>query len=294
MTNESRNIAVIFDFDETLTQDSTSQFLSANGIDTESFWTDHKEWVNEGWDPTLAFLQKFLNLVGEDNQLGELTNEDLREFGSTLDFYPGIPDLFDELRNTVGEFESLGPRIEFYIVSSGLSEIIRGSSISNYFKQIWGCEFGSNNNEVVNSIKRSISFTEKTRYIFEINKGIVPEGFVEEEDLNNPYLVNKDVDDEKRRVPIKNMIYLGDGQTDIPCFSLIEDNGGQTFAVCDPNREDAPENAHKRLLNPGRVSNIFTPDYQEDSLLGEFLRLSVENICSEMETRHRSPYSNPD
>ena len=132
-------IALIFDFDDTLTDDSTSRLLEEYKIDADDFWNRQvKKRVDDEWDPTLAYLDLILENIGDDRPLGNLRNEDLRKLGAKLEFYKGLPELFGSLKKDVAEHRISNPSIEFYIISGGLEEIIRGSSIAGYFHGIWG------------------------------------------------------------------------------------------------------------------------------------------------------------
>jgi hypothetical protein len=124
-------------------------------------------------------------------------------------------------------------------------------------------------------IKRVISFTEKTRYIFEINKGIDPE-----ESTKNPYLVNTDIPKDDCKIPFPNMIYVGDGLTDIPCFSTISHYGGTAFGVFDPANPAIAKRAYLEFLQPHRVVGMHAPNYEKNKELGSFLRVAVTNICN--------------
>jgi phosphoserine phosphatase len=266
-------IAVIFDFDDTLVPDSTSALLEAHGINAQQFWTtDARRLVEEeGYDPPLAYLKLLLDEVGPGKRLGELTNAKLAEFGATLDdkWFPGLPEIFDDLRDIVSKGDDVS--IEFYINSGGLQALIQGSShVQKYFRGVYGCQLAEDETTgLVKHVKRCVTFTEKTRFLFEINKGIR-----QDDAASRPHLVNEALPDERRRIPFENMIYVGDGQTDIPCFSLVEKNKGRAFGVFQPNRESARQ-AFQRFLDTKRVHAIYRPDYREDSDLGAVLRTAV-------------------
>jgi phosphoserine phosphatase len=215
---ESRDIvAVIFDFDGTLVPDSITGLLRKHSIDPKKFWMqDAQKLVKEGYDPVHAYLNLLLRNIGTDKPLGKLTSADLRRFGSTLDkfYYPGIPRIFQDLQRKAKPY---GVDVEYYIVSSGLQEIIEGSRITKeYFKAVYGSRLaGDNDKGMLKYIKRCITYTEKTRYLFEINKGVSPSE-------SHRDFVNEEIPMEKRRIPFSNMVYVGDGLTDIPCFSLVK------------------------------------------------------------------------
>lgn len=219
-------LALIFDFDDTLAPDSTTRLLESHGYDTDTFWKkDVRAMVSQGYDPTLAWLNLVLADVRAEGPLAGLSNRTLREFGASLDdtFFPGVPEIFPRLRESVSKFRDIA--IEFYVISSGLREVLLGSEIvRTHITEVYACEFGENEDGVLQDIKRCVTFTEKTRYLFEINKGL-PLGKTAE----NPLLVNTDVPKDLRRISFQNMIYVGDGQTDIPCFSLVREYGGHGF-----------------------------------------------------------------
>lgn len=275
-------IAVVFDFDDTLTNDSTTKLLEAHGIDPKQFWGQAKELVQAGWNPTLAYLRLMLDQVGEGKPLGMLANAALRDFGSGLAFYPGIPGLFNALRKMTKEHPLSNPAVEFYVVSGGLEEIIRGSTIARHMNGIWGCRFAEGARGAIEHITQAISFTEKTKCLFEINKGVV------DESRTNPYAVNEYVRSEDHRIPFRNIIYLGDGLTDVPCFSLVDHNDGSAFGVFDPKREGSPKNAFEKLVAPSRVKTMNAPKYRKTDELGALLRGAVKKLCVEIDLRTKT------
>jgi len=284
-------LAVIFDFDDTLVPDSTTQLLKAHGIDTSKFWQHEvAPLIEEGYDPPAAWLNLLLKNVRPDKPLAKLTNAKLREFGSSLDryFYPGLPGFFEDVRKAVAKFKNID--VEFYIISGGLWEIVRGSKIvQRYFRGIYGCHLGSDTPDgTLNLIKRSITFTEKTRYIFEIHKGLDPR-----ETWKNPILVNKFVRADDRRIPLRNMIYVGDGLTDIPCFSLLKGSGGLGIGVFDPNSEKKTKEALEEFLQPDRVVSMHAPNYKKSRELGSILRAAVASRCAAIQLERAEPRRQP-
>ncbi|HUG67021.1 MAG TPA: hypothetical protein VMM76_04685 [Pirellulaceae bacterium] len=278
-------IAVIFDFDDTLTHDSTTKLLEAHGIDTKDFWANQVgPMIGDGWDPALAYLTLILENVGDSKPLGSLTNESLRKFGSTLEFYQGLPGLFTDLRNITRDHRLSSPKVEVFIISGGLEEVIRGSSIAQHVDGIYGCRFDTNDAGCISRIKNVISFTEKTRFIFEINKGLG----LTVDSRKNPYKVNEAQPLGNRRIPLRNMIYVGDGLTDVPCFSLLEKSGGRGFGVFDRVKDGSPKQAWQKLLAPQRVSSLNAPRYREDDELGALLRAAVSAKCSDLDLATQS------
>jgi phosphoserine phosphatase len=274
-------IAVVFDFDDTLTDDSTTELLRSHGIDPMEFWNTHvRARVQSGWDPALAYLDLLLEQAAPGGPLEGLTNKRLADFGASLEFYRGIPRLFKDLKGIVAKHEVSKPSIEFYIISGGPQEVIRGTRIAQYFTGIWGCTFEEIGGRVA-KIKNVISFTEKTKYLFLINKGLG------EEAQTNAYVVNQHMAKETRRIPWENMIYVGDGLTDVPCFSLIQHFRGRAFGVFDPMKEGSPRKAWEQLVAPQRVATMNSPRYGEKDDLGALIRAAVTGICIDLDTRSR-------
>jgi hypothetical protein len=258
--------------------------LKVHGIDIDDFWRNKVDnLIKVGWDPSLAYLKLILDNVGEGKPLGKLSNNTLTEFGAGLEFYQGIPALFDDLRALVANHHISRPSIEFYIVSSGLEAVIRGSSITQHFEGIWGCRFHEQNG-CISSIMNAVSFTEKTKFIYAINKGL-------SELRLKPYSVNEFVDERKRRIPFHNMIYIGDGFTDVPCFSLLNRFNGTSFGVFDPRKSDSPKKAWAKLIAPKRVNTMNSPRYGRDDDLGALLRAAVANICVRREVGSQTAFS---
>lgn len=282
-------LALIFDFDDTLVPDSTTKLLQQSGVNTEKFWKEEvKELVTSGFDTTLAYLGLMLEKIGEGKPLGKLTNRDLRRFGATLDndFYVGLPGLFKDLKADVRTFKTI--QIEFYVISGGLQEVIEGSKvIKKYFSGVYGCQLAEDaSTGVLRHIKRCVTFTEKTRYLFEINKGLDPA-----ETYKNPYLVNKDVPNSARPIPFKNMIYVGDGLTDIPCFSLLKKEGGTAFGVFNPTQESSAKRAFLEFLKTSRVISIHAPKYRKTDELGSLIRAAVSTRCTKIKMQEHEAES---
>ena len=151
--------------------------------------------------------------------------------------------------------------------------------VRKYFSAAYGCQLGEDpETKIVNHIKRSITFTEKTRYLFEINKGIK-----QRDSERNPFLVNKDVPQDKRRIPFKNIVYVGDGLTDIPCFSTVKQLGGQAFGLFDPTNAEKTRRALLEFLVPRRVVGMYRPRYGDTDELGALLRMWVFNRATEIQ-----------
>lgn len=277
-------VAVIFDFDDTLTEDSTSRLLEHHGVDADTFWKDRvNALVEDGWDSALGWMYALLEEAEPGRPLAGLSNAKLRAFGAELEMYAGLPQLFTDLRAIASAFKESAPTVEFYIVSGGLEEIIRGSSIAHEFCAIRAGRLWENAEGTVSRIKSAVNYTGKTRYLFEINKGLLVD------EVEKPFAVNEHVAAADRRVPFENMIYVGDGLTDVPSFSLLKARGGMAFGVVDPARLSKARKAWEKLVAPERVKAVCEPKYGETDLLGRMLRLAVEDVCTRIELRSQMP-----
>jgi hypothetical protein len=165
------------------------------------------------------------------------------------------------------------------MISSGVGEIIRHTEIAKHFTQIWASDFEYDHKGEILFPKKIVSFTDKTRYIFHVSKGIIGE-----KSMANPFEVNKKVAEEKLRIPFANMIFTGDGYTDIPCFSMIKRNGGIAFGVYDREHHDKFGRAWG-FIEEGRVTNLHSANYKKGSDLCNSIEMGLESICRKIELR---------
>ena len=266
-------IGIIFDFDETLSPDSTSSFLDTIGIDVPAFWKRHGKLLTEGWDPIPAYLQMMI----EESQLlpakQRITREKLAAFGRQLKPYPGVVQLFSRMRKQAAAVHP-DIKVEFYIISSGIGDLIRATPLAKHFTDIWASDFSYGTRGEIHGLKNVVSFTDKTRFVFQISKGITGK-----KARTNPFLVNEKVPDPKlKKVPIDQLIVVGDGFTDVPCFSLVQKYGGVAIGVYD---RDSRERWGKAwgFLESHRVTHIVAADYRKRSGLDDALSLGVDRIA---------------
>jgi hypothetical protein len=273
MLNQPHNIiAIVYDFDHTLSphymQDHT--ILRHAGIDPKEFWPSCTALINEkGYDQELAYMKRMLEI----ETIRSLSNKDLEKMGANLTYFPGVPDCFEELNALFSpqEYEELEIRIEHYVVSSGLKAILKGSHIAPYVKDLFGCEFDEEDGHI-SFPKRTISHTQKTQFLFRVNKGL----------LKMDQDVNDHMPEEARRVPFRHMIYVGDGPTDVPCFTLMKKNGG--FAVAVYNAEDHSrrsfEKCYQLAHHADRVHFMAPADYRAGSHLRLILEQHIKEIAN--------------
>lgn len=266
-------IAVIFDFDETLAPDSTSSFLESFGVDVREFWGQRlQQLLDLAWDPVPAYLHLMIEESASRPAGQRMTRESLQAWGKEIEFFPGATRIFGALRSHLKEI-SPHVQLEFYVVSSGIGDILRGTRIAKEFTEIWSCDFHFNEGGEIAFPKNVISFTDKTRYIFHISKGLIGPEY-----RTKPFEVNRRVAPENLRVPLSQMVYVGDGYTDIPCFSLIRNNGGVAIGVYNDESRERWGRAWG-FVEDGRVSNLVPADYRKKSALANSLLMAVESIA---------------
>ncbi len=261
-------IAIIYDCDGTLAKDTTYFLLDQCGIDSEKFWVDVAKEVEKGWDPPLAYLEGILKLVRE-GVIADLTAYKLRDIGASVEMFPGLPEMFAELDQVLAnqpQLKDAGIKLEHYLVSGGIGDLLRGLKVAPHMTEIFGCEFDFDpeTGKAV-TVKSSVSFTEKTKFIYAINKGITGERL-----RANPYSVNDVVPPEDRRIPFRNMIYVGDGPSDIPCFSMIIANGGDGIGVTEKTAKGYELAKGKRT-----TTGPYSPDYRPGSDMRRTLEAAI-------------------
>lgn len=281
MATPQNTIAIVYDYDQTLSpsymQDEV--VFPTFGIDGPSFWRRCSEFVREeGYDNELAYMKVLLDTLGMDRP----TNDELRRLGAKLNFYKGLPEMFDDFRDGLltDEHKGHGITVEHYIISSGMQVLIEGSRLAPYVRAIFGCEFAEDGQGRITFPKRVISHTQKTQFLFRINKGLL--------DMSQD--VNDHMEPEIRPIPFPNMIYLGDGPTDVPCFTVMRKNHGHAIAVYNP---DDPERVgfrkcYQLSTHADRVRHIAPADYRRNSHLRLLLEQMVEEIADRIVEQRRA------
>jgi phosphoserine phosphatase len=269
-------IAVVFDFDDTLAPDTTSGFLRHAGMDdVPRFWLEEvAPLIESGWDPVPAYLHRMIESAQAGN-LGALTQRAFEQWGHLAPLHPGTDTLFQRLRQTARE---ANPRcnIEFYVISSGIGDVLRHTRIAHEFTDIWASEFHYDASGDACFPRRVVSFTDKTRYLFQIQKGLIGKTA-----LGQPFAVNRRLTPQQIRIPLNRMIFVGDGYTDIPCFSLLRQHGGTPIAVYDPHHEEKWRNAYN-FVRDGRVANLLSANYEAGSDLSNNLVMAVRAMADDV------------
>jgi len=265
-------VAIAYDFDGTLTPGNMQEhsFLPDIGMRPREFWklTQQLSRKHEA-DSVLTYMN--LMLEKADQAKVPVRRQDFKNHGKSIRLYKGVDTWFNQINN-YGTRLSL--KIEHYIISSGLREMIEGTSIARKFKRIYASSFKYDQNEVAEWPALAINFTTKTQFLFRINKGAL--------DIFDEKRINEFVEMADRPIPFKRMVFIGDGNTDIPCFSLIKSLGGHSIAVYKPRTKGAKERAAK-LVEDGRVNFIVPADYYKDSLIMNVVKAILDKIASDCE-----------
>lgn len=280
-------IAVIWDFDKTLVDGYMQDpIFNEYGINASDFWKEVNElpqkYQAEGVkvNKDTIYLNQFIRYTQEGKFKG-LNNEKLKGYGMLQKFYPGIPEIFkttSELLKDDKICKEYNIRVEHYIVSTGFAEVIRGTSIMEYVKQIWGCELIEH--ETADGIREiaeigyTIDNTTKTRAIFEINKG---EGVD----------VNAKIAYEQRRVDFKNMIYIADGPSDVPAFSVVKSKGGATFAIY-PKRNERAFKQVEKLREDGRIDMFAEADYSDGTTASMWICNKIQEFAERIKQEEQT------
>lgn len=258
-------VAILYDFDKTLcTRDMQEYtFIPSVGMQPLEFWDETtRVATKEQMDSVLTYMYCMIEQAKKANR--PLQRQTLVDCGKYIEYHPGVEEWFERI-NKYGE--EAGVTVEHYILSSGLAEIIEGSSIAKYFKKIFASEFLYHDDQAIWA-KMAVNYTNKTQFVYRINKGVL--------DISNNADLNKSTPDADRRVLFSNMIYIGDGLTDVPCMKLVKQSGGHSIALYQNGQKDKV----MPLLKHQRVDWVFEADYRKDEALDRAMHtLLTELAC---------------
>ncbi len=264
---EKPTVALMYDFDGTLSPHYMQEydFMDAIGmVDKDLFWRDSHGLAERQQSSTILAYMKLMIDRAQENGLS-IRRQQFVDFGRGITFFEGVEKWFD-LINRKGE--EMGVNVEHYIISSGLKELIEGTSIAHHFKQIYACSFMYENDAAVWPAV-AVDFTSKTQFIFMINKGI--------HEIWNNARINDSMPDEGRPVPFQNMIYIGDGETDIPSMRIVKSEGGHSIAIYKPGN-DSSRSQTENLVQRGRVNFACPGDYTEGGELYQAVMATIAKI----------------
>lgn len=259
-------IAIMYDFDKTLSTKDMQEygFIPSLGLTANKFWKETNALAKEEkMDSTLAYLRMMLKKASEKGV--SVTRDNFVALGKDIEYYPGVEEWFSRIDQYGKEN---GVIIEHYVISSGLKEIIEGSSIFKKFKMVYACEFLYDENKVAVWPKLAVNYTNKTQFLFRINKGVL--------DVNEDEKLNEFVKEDDRRIPFRNMIYIGDGLTDVPCMKLVKINKGQSIAVFKKRKKDVAA----KLMAEDRVDFITEANYCEGGELDQIVKTIIAKMAT--------------
>lgn len=281
-TNPIHNrLAIIFDFDETLAPDSFSALLDHCGYDPDAFEEEKvRPLLEDGWDKKLA---RFYALMQESRQRDNLTitADTFTEVGRNLELYPEVDQLFERVREYT---HAITPEVEveFYLLTAGMLEIPRATAIADEFHTMWGStlHFDEESGEL-SYVKQIVSYPDKIRFLLKLCKGMNLEQHQIKED------VYKEIPAEDWYVPFSQVVYVGDGDSDMPIFSYLDEHEGLAIGVFQSESVSGWE-GYEDIHGEQRVQNLAPSDYREDSELMKSLKLAVESICKQIALRQKS------
>ncbi len=272
MENHKLTVALIYDFDGTLSPGNMQEydFIPAVGSSNSDFWSSSSQLArDQDADPILTYMAR---MVQEARSRGvSLKRESFQESGRNIQLFPGVKEWFGRINRYGAE---KGINVVHYINSSGIKEMIEGTSIAGEFKKIYACSFLYDVDGVAYWPGVAVNYTNKTQFIFKINKGVEP--------VWDAKAVNQYIDESKRPVPFRHMIYFGDGTTDIPCMRLVKSSGGYSIAVYDPDTEGGHEEPD-RLIRENRVNFVSPADYSEGRELDRIVKTIIDKIDADYE-----------
>ncbi|SFC17573.1 HAD family hydrolase [Butyrivibrio sp. YAB3001] len=265
-------VAICYDFDKTLTPDDMQAqgYIQAVGFNVPDFWKEATELSqNNDMDQNLAYMYKMM-----DEAQGKVlfTRKKLQEYGSKVALFPGVESWFERIRQYGLE---KGVIVEHYIISSGLKEMIEGTSVASSFEKIYASSFYYDKNDVAKWPSQVINFTNKTQYLFRIQKGVL--------DVNDPG-VNDFFAPEDIRIPFRNMIYIGDSDTDVPCMQLVNGYGGHSIGVYDCESKDKTK--VYKMMKENRIKYFAPADYSDNGELDILVKTIIDRTVVNEKLEH--------
>ena len=267
--DNSKIVTIMYDFDDTLAPDNMQEyaFIPNLKINPEEFWHECAVVAkNNNMDSVLAYMYVMVKLAKETNL--SINKEEFLKQGEAINFFKGIETWFKRI-NDYGKKHGL--IVEHYIISCGLKEIIEGTRIAKNFKRIFACNFAYDENNTPMWPSQAINYTSKTQYIYRIRKQQLDK-------LYDSYELNEYINDRSLLIPHSNMIYIGDGETDVPCMKIVKNEGGHSICVYNPNKEKKKKIAHK-LYKDNRVNFISEANYTENSKMDWIIKSILDKIA---------------
>lgn len=270
MENKPITVALIYDFDGTLAPGNMQEydFIPAVGKSAAEFWEESNIIAEaQDADPILTYMAKMIECARHKGL--SLKREAFRESGRKISFYDGVREWFGRI-NEYGAAK--GMEVQHYVNSSGIKEIIEGTDIAGEFKNIFASSFLYDDDGAAYWPAVGVNYTNKTQFIYKINKGV--------ESVSDTKLVNQYLEEEKRPVQFKHMVFIGDGTTDIPCMRLVKSQGGHSIAVYNPT-DRAAFDAMRQLIDEGRATYVCAADYTENGEIDKLVKTIIDKIYTD-------------
>jgi hypothetical protein len=265
-------IGLVYDFDGTLSPNNMQEdtIFRSYGVEKSLLWKKSAKLVRQGYERTLAYLKLLIH--DPVFQQRPLDRKELRKLAVHIRYFPGVTDYFKNIRQflrSIPEVREWGITLEHYVISSGMIEILEGSLIYPHFKKVYACEYDYDEAGPIFP-KLVINDTNKTQFLFRINKG----------KLNIGEDINSHMPESQRRIPFRNMVYLGDSRTDIPSMTLVQRYGGHTIAVFNPAFR-VPKLV-RDMVEKRRVDHFAPADYRPGSLLFKIIQRTIRKIVHDI------------
>jgi 2-hydroxy-3-keto-5-methylthiopentenyl-1-phosphate phosphatase len=276
MRNKKNKIAICYDFDGTLAPGNMQEhsLLPALNLTPKDFWKEVKELAKKN---NMNEILSYMYLIIEKSKQAkhQIRREAFKNHGKNICLFEGVDEYFDLIK-TYASNKNI--TIEHYIISSGLKEIIEGTKIKRHFKYIYASEFYYDENGVAIWPACAVDYTLKTQFLFRVNKGTF--------DIWDNSKINKYTPENERYIPFKRMIYIGDGETDIPCMKMVNYQGGYSIAVYDSNKrgtenKKSPKQICQELIDQKRAKLMAPADYTNNSELVRIIKLIIDKIAIE-------------
>lgn len=260
-------MAICYDFDGTLASGNMQEygFIKKLGITPKEFWDKANDLAkDQKGDDILTYMKVTIDESRKKNL--PITREDFQSYGKDITFFEGVETYFDRINKYAN---SKGVNLQHFIISSGLKEILEGTSIANRFTEIFASCFLYDETGAAVWPAMALNYTSKTQYIYRINKGCL--------DVTDTEGVNRHVAVECRPVPLTNILYIGDGNTDIPCMAMLNKSGGHTLAVYKKGQKERAAN----LNRDGRAHMVAPADYREGKPIDQYIKAVIDKIAAD-------------
>lgn len=271
---------MVYDFDGTLSPQPMQEYTVLPELDLSprAFWDEcQREARRHKADPMLTYMRLLIEKI--ETKHTHLSKKRLRELARDIRYFPGVETWFERINRHVNAVSGGNVKIRHYIISAGLKEILQGVTIRRHFTQMYASEYYFDHHEAARFPTVVINDTSKTQYIFRINKGI--------EDINDS--INEYMPESERPIPFGNMLYIGDGMTDVPCMTVTKANGGFAVAVHKPRHSQSLA-VCRELARANRIDYYAPADYRAGKTLERRVKLILDLIVARIRF-HREQFA---